>query len=360
MSNTEKIHLYIPGPVDVAADTMEAFASPMIGHRSKEFQALFAEVQPLLQDAFRTTQPCYVSTSSAWGMMEGALRNLVAKKVLNCCCGAFSDKWFDVAKKNGKEADAYQVEWGQPILPDELRRRLATGAYDAVTLVHNETSTGVMNPLEDLAAVLRDFPDVIFIVDTVSSFTVKEIPFDELGIDLMLAGTQKALALPAGACVFTASEKAYAKAETLTDRGYYFDLLEFRKNAEKSMTPTTPSISHFYALRQKLRAMQAEGWEHRYARHRESNQLVRQWARERGLSLFPAPGFESLSLTCVANTQEIDIAAVNARLRERYGCVIDGGYGKIKGTTFRISNMGDESVEAIRTLLHRLDECLEA
>lgn len=350
--------LFIPGPVEVAPETLAAFAQPMVGHRSKDFQALFASVQPKLQAAFHTTQPCYVSTSSAWGMMEGAVRNLVSKKVLNCMSGAFSDKWYDVSKKNGKAAEPYQVEWGQPILPEKIDEFLATGEFDAITLIHNETSTGVMNPLEEIAAVVAKYPDVMLIVDCVSSFTVVPIKPEELGIDLLLAGTQKALALPSGACVFTASDKAFEKAATLNDRGYYFDLLEFRKNGEKNMTPTTPSISHFYALDHKLGEMLEEGLENRYARHRKTNAMVHAWAKERGFELFPEAGYESVSLTCLSNNLEVDVAALQKHMRAEHNLVLDGGYGKLKGKTFRLSNMGDETEESIAHLLNCLDHGL--
>jgi aspartate aminotransferase-like enzyme len=352
------IKLFSPGPVEVSEKTMRAFSKPMIGHRSKDFQTLNAAIQPGLQQLFYTKQPVFVSTSSAWGVMEGALRNLVSKKVLNCMSGAFSDKWFDVAKKCGKQADALQVEWGQPILAADIDAKLATGEFDAVTLIHNETSTGTMNPLWEIAAVLKKYPDVQFIVDCVSSFTAMKIPFDELGIDLMLAGTQKALALPAGAAVFAASEKAFAKAATIKDRGYYFDILEFKKNQENSMTPTTPSISHFYALQSKIEDIQAEGQDARYARHLENATITRAWAKNHGFNLFPKEGYESISLTCVANNKNIDVSKLISTLKTKHSCTIDGGYGKIKGTSFRISTMGDESTENIRELLGWLDGCL--
>jgi aspartate aminotransferase-like enzyme len=352
------IKLFIPGPVEVSDKTMRAFSRPMIGHRSKDFQALYADIHPKLQALFYTKQPVFVSTSSAWGVMEGAIRNLVSKKVLNCMSGAFSDKWFDVAKKCGKAAEAYQVEWGQPILPGVIEEKLATGEFDAITLIHNETSTGTMNPLPEIAAVMKKFPDVQFIVDCVSSFSAMKIPFDELGIDLMLAGTQKALAMPAGAAVFAVSEKAYAKAATIKDRGYYFDFLEFKKNQETSMTPTTPSISHFYALQSRLEDFFAEGLEARYARHLENVKIVRAWVKERGFNFFPKEGYESVTLTCVSNNRNIDIAKLNGLLKTKHSCVIDGGYGKIKGTSFRISSMGDETPETMRQLLGWIDGCM--
>ncbi|SDU10559.1 aspartate aminotransferase [Verrucomicrobium sp. GAS474] len=357
MSHTK---LFIPGPVEVSAKTMAAFSKPMIGHRSKDFQNLYASIQPGLQKLFMTRQPVFVSTSSAWGVMEGAIRNLVAKKVLTCMNGAFSDKWYDVALKAGKQAEKLQVEWGQPIRGAAIEEKLKTGEFDAVTLIHNETSTGTMSPIEEIAEVARRYPDVSFIVDVVSSLSVLPIDFDALGFDVLLAGTQKALALPSGASVFSVSERAFAKAEKQKDRGYYIDFLEFRKNHESSMTPTTPSIAHFYALQSKLEDMEAEGVEARHARHLKNATITRAWAKNHGFELFPDAGYESIGLTCVRNVRNVDIAKVISHLKANHHAVIDGGYGKIKGTTFRISHMGDESTANIEQLLGWLDEGLKS
>lgn len=350
--------LFIPGPIEVSEKTFAAFCKPMVGHRSKAFQELYARVQPGLQQLFYTRQPCFVNTGSAWSVMEASLRNLVSKKVLTCMNGAFSDKWHDVAVKCGKAAEKLQVEWGQPITPEAVEAKLATGEFDAVTLIHNETSTGTMSPLADIAKVVQKFPDVLLIVDVVSSMTVLKIPFDELKVDVMLAGLQKAFALPPGAAVFAVSEKAFAKAATIKDRGYYLDFLEFKKNHESNMTPTTPSISHFYALESKIEDMLTEGLENRYARHKNNVEKVRSWALAKGFELFPKSGYESLSLTCVSNNLGVDIEGLNKWLKQNHNAIIDGGYGKIKGKTFRISSMGDEKAEEIDELLGWLDEGL--
>src|SRR5436309_5721089 len=224
----------------------------MIGHRGHGFKDLYGKIQPQLQRLFYTQQLVFLSTSSAWGVMEGALRNLVARKVLNCMCGAFSDKWFDVAKRCGKEAEALQVAWGSPIRGADVDRKLASGQFDALTVIHNETSTGVMSPLAEIAALKKKYPDVMFIADAVSSMSAVPLKFDELGLDVLLAGTQKAFALPPGLAVFVCSPAALAKAATMKDRGYYFDFVEFQKNAEQNMTPSTPCIPHVYALASKL------------------------------------------------------------------------------------------------------------
>jgi len=334
----------------------------MIGHRGQGFKDLYAKIQPQLQALLYTNRLVYLSTSSAWGVMEGAIRNLVSKRVLCCMCGAFSDKWLDVAQRCGKQAEALQVDWGSPIRAELIDAKLASGQFDALTLIHNETSTGVMSPLTQIAELKKKYPDVMFIVDAVSSLTATKIEFDALGIDVLLAGTQKAFALPPGLTVFTCSAMALQKAGGAQDRGYYFDMVEFQRNAEANMTPSTPSIGHIYALASKLDDIFAEGLEARCLRHATLAQLTRQWAQRHGFTLFPEKGFESVTLTCVNNGAEpggrvVDVAKLQKLVKDQ-GFLIDGGYGKIKGTTFRISNMGDETEATMRALYSALDEAI--
>jgi aspartate aminotransferase-like enzyme len=356
------VKLHIPGPVEVSPKTFEALCRPMIGHRGQGFKDLYAKIQPQLQTLLSTRQLVYLSTSSAWGVMEGAIRNLVSKKVLNCMCGAFSDKWFDVSKKCGKEAEALQVPWGSPIRAEQVDAKLATGQFDALTLIHNETSCGVMSPLAEIAALKKKYPDVQFIVDAVSSMTAVPLDFEGLGIDVLLAGTQKAFAMPPGLTVFTCSPTALAKAAGAKDRGYYFDFLEFEKNAKESMTPSTPSIPHIDALSSKLDEFFAEGLPARYARHTQTNRQLRDWGSLHGFTLFPEAGFESITLCCFNNGAKpggrvVDVPKLQKMVKDQ-GFLIDGGYGKIKGTTFRISNMGDETPATISTLIGALDQAM--
>jgi aspartate aminotransferase-like enzyme len=355
---TKTVKLFIPGPVEVSPKTFAAMTTPMIGHRSGDFKNLYREIHPRLQTLFQTSKQVYLSTSSAWGIMEGAVRNLVDKGVLNCMCGAFSDKWYDVSRRCGKEATPLQVEWGQPIDPAVVDQALATGKFDALTLIHNETSTGLMNPLAEISEVVKKYPDVIFILDTVSSFSALPISMDELGIDMMVTGSQKALALPPGFSLFACSDKAMQRAAQVSGRGYYFDLLEFKKNGEEFMTPSTPSIAHVFGLRSKLEDIFDEGLENRFRRHRETNAIVRDWVKENGFEFFAKDGFRSVTLTCVRNNRELDVPQFTKKLRDEFGFQIDGGYGKIKGKSFRVSNMGDETVDTVKPLLAAMSRCL--
>jgi aspartate aminotransferase-like enzyme len=350
--------LFIPGPIAVSEKTLRAMGQPMMGHRSTDFVVLYNSIQPDLQSLMYTKDPVYLSTSSAWGVMEGAIRNVVQKKVLNCMNGAFSDKWNDVALRDAKAATALKFEWGQPVDPEAVRRELATGAYDAITLIHNETSCGCMSDLAAIMKVVREFPEVISIVDTVSSFSAMPIKKDELGIDVFVTGSQKALAMPPGLALLSVSKRALDRAAKTEGRGYYFDFVEFHKNHEAGMTPSTPSISHIYALKSKLEDIKGEGIENRYARHARLNKTVRDHVLAKGFKMFPKDGYGSVTLNCFANTLNYDLGVLNKTLKSKHQLVIDGGYGKLKGKTFRISNMGDETDATIASMLNSFDAAL--
>ena len=350
--------LYIPGPINVSPETFAAMSRPMIGHRGSEFEVLYASVQPTLKELAGTTRPAYLSTSSAWGVMEASLRNLCAKKVLNLCCGAFSDKWYDVARSSGQAAEKIQVEWGEAICPETVRAKLEEGGFDLVTLIHNETSTGVMNDLAGIAKVVKSFPGVLLVVDSVSSFSAVPVNMDELGIDVLLAGVQKALALPPGMTVFFCSEAALERAKAQPNRGYYFDFIEFAKNAEKNNTPSTPAISLIFGLQHIMENVTAEGVAARYARHKANNAMIHAWGDRHGFPNFAPAGNESVSLTCFKKPDDFDQSAFIKELKARHGYIINGGYGKIKGLTFRISNMGNENAATLQALIDAMDDVL--
>jgi len=353
-----KPKLFIPGPINISQRTYEAMNQTMIGHRGKDFEELYASVQPGLREIVKTTRPVYLSTSSAWGVMEACLRNLVQKKVLNLCCGAFSDKWYSVAKSCGKEAEKIQVEWGEAIDPEAVRAKLSEGGFDLVTVVHNETSTGVMNPIEEIVKVVKEFPGVLIAVDTVSSVSAVPIETEKLGIDVLLAGVQKAFALPPGISIFTLSDAAIERAETTEGRGYYFDFLEFVKNGAKDNTPSTPAISLIWGLKDKVDEILEEGLETRYARHEKLNQMVKDWGAKHGFENLAPEGYQSKTLVTFKNNLDIDVSGFIKEVRNKHNFLINGGYGKIKGQTFRISNMGDETEETMQELFAALDDVI--
>ncbi len=336
----------------------------MIGHRGEDFRNLYRDIHPKLQTLFGTKQPVFLSTSSAWGVMEASIRNLGGDNrqsgsgLLCCMCGAFSDKWLDVARRCGKNAEPLQVDWGKHIDQKDVDRALASGKFDTVTLIHNETSTGVMNPLPEICCTLAKYPDVVLIVDAVSSFSAMQIDMEALGIDVMLTGAQKGLALPPGFSLFSVSEKAFARAEKQKGRGYYFDFLEFKKQQAEWMTPSTPSIGHIFAVQSKLDEIFEEGLTNRYERHARANTLVHNWVKKTGFEFFAEEGFRSKTLTCVKNNRGIDVLSFAKKLREKHHLIIDPGYGKLRGKTFRLSNMGDETEETVSQLLACLDDVI--
>ncbi len=350
--------LFNPGPVDVSNETFAAMSQTMIGHRGKDFEDLYASTQPGLQEIFGTTRPVFISTSSAWGVMEGALRNLARQKVLCLCCGAFSDKWIDVAKKCGFEAEAIQVEWGDAIDPEVVRAKLAGGGFDTVTFIHSETSTGVLNDLVGICQVVKSFPDTMLIVDTVSSLSTVPVNMDANHIDVMLAGVQKALALPPGMALFAVSEAGMERAKTIKNRGYYFDFIEFAKNAAVNNTPCTPPISIIFGLQHILREIAKEGFVARQARHAKTNAMIAAWGAKHGFELFAPEGRRSFALTCFKTREGFDLSGFIKNLKSKHNFLINGGYGKIKGTTFRISNMGNETEATMQELIDAMDDVL--
>ena len=352
-----KKKLYIPGPVEVGTDVLNAMAAPMIGHRTKDYAALHKKVVTGLKTLLNTEDPVFLSTSSAFGVMEGAVRNLVQKRCASFGNGAFSEKWHDVAVRCGLEADLFKADWGKPITASMVDDALSTGKYDAMTVVHNETSTGVMSPLYEIAEVMRKYPDVTFIVDAVSSMSAVKLDVSELKTDVLLAGVQKAFGLPPGLAVFTVSPKALEKAKGTKNRGYYFDFVEFQTNDLKDNTPSTPALSIIYGLEHQLDKMMKEGLENRYERHRKMAERTREWILSQGFGLFAAEGARSNTLTSGANDDKTDLEKLKKLAGER-GYAIDNGYGKIKNKTFRIAHMADFTQADLDEIYGVLEELL--
>jgi aspartate aminotransferase-like enzyme len=330
----------------------------MIGHRSKAYADLQGEVRPKLQKLLYTKQPVFIYASSGTGVMEGALRQAVRSRALITVCGAFSDRWHKIAVANGVQADRLDVEWGQAITPDLVERALSEGEYDTLTVTFNETSTGVMNPLEAIAAMVRQkYPDTLILVDAVSAMGGAKIEFDAWDLDVVIASSQKCFALPPGLTITPVSERALARAEQIPDRGYYFDFVNMLKYYKRDQTPATPAVSLIQALNAQLDAILAEGLEARWARHVAMAEIVREWAGQYW-ALFPDEDYLSNTVTTIENTRGISVADLNAALAER-GAMISNGYGaKLREKTFRIAHMGDLTPDDIHWLLDQINDIL--
>jgi aspartate aminotransferase-like enzyme len=348
--------LFIPGPVHVTDDILQAMASYPLGHRTPEFNQLYAGLQPKLKQILHTEQNVFIFTNSATAVMEACIRNLVKGRALNMVCGAFSDRWHSITKDCAKPCDAVSVEWGQPTTPEAVDAALSAGDYDTITIVHNESSTGLMNPVAAIATMIREkHPDVMICIDAVSSMAGAPIKFDEWGADVVLASVQKAWGIPAGIAIAAVSDRALERAKTVEGRGQYLDFLAFAKNDAKNFTPNTPSTSHFVALDVQCDKILAEGIENRWARHERMATKVRDWAKQRW-TLFPAEGYESLTLTCIDNRDEsVDVPGLIKAIYEKHNARIANGYGGMKNKTWRISHMADLPEADLDTLLGWLD-----
>ena len=349
--------LFIPGPIDVSPDVLAKMSEPMIGHRGKDFSRLMMSATGKLKKLMFTENTVFLSTSSSTGLMEAAVRNCVGKKCLNIGNGAFSDRWHEITTSNAREADFLSLDWGKAVTAEIVDEKLSTGEYDALTMVHNETSTGVTSPLYEIAKVVKNH-DVSFLVDTVSSMAGIKVEVDKLGIDVCLFGVQKAVALPPGLAVCSVSDRAMEKAKTVENRGYYFDFITFQKYLGKEQTPATPAISQLNALDYQLdKILDQEGLENRYKRHEEMGNLTRRWAKK-NFALFPEEErYSSNTVTCVKNTREVDCSDLKQKLADK-GYVFANGYGKIANKTFRIAHMGDRTVDELKEYLSDIDEIL--
>jgi predicted phosphoserine aminotransferase len=350
--------LFTPGPTEVMPEILAHMSRPVIGHRGEEMQAILGEVIERGRRLFgAAAHEIFVTGSSATGLWEAAIRNTVERRVLVPVCGAFSERFYDVAVGCGAEAERIDVAWGRPVDPGQVAERLAGGRFDAVALVHNETSTGVVNPLPAIAEAVRRTPDVALLVDCVSSLAGMPVDVDRHGIDVALASVQKCLALPPGLAVCAVSARALERSKRRTGKGYYFDFVRLKSAFDKRQPMATPSVSHIFALQAQLRRIEAETFEGRYARHRAMADETRAWAAARRFELFAAASARSETVTCVANNRGIEVGAFVKRAAER-GFSISNGYGRLKEKTFRIGHMGDHTLEGVRRLLQVLDASL--
>ncbi|MGL5244103.1 MAG: pyridoxal-phosphate-dependent aminotransferase family protein, partial [Sarcina sp.] len=295
--------LFIPGPVEVREDVLKQMSKPMIGHRGQEASNLQHRISDNLRKLFYTNNEILLSTTSGSGLMEGAIRSCTLKKAAVFSIGAFGDRWYDMAIQNNVPVDKFSVEWGEVITSKMVKEVLQTGNYDLIAITHNETSTGVMNPIEDIAKVVKAYPDVIFCVDMVSSASGSKVEVDKLGIYICITSSQKAIGLPPGIAMCTFSNKAKERAEKVKFRGTYLDLLSLYKYIKKKdyQYPSTPSISHMYALDYQLEyIINEEGLENRFNRHKEMAQVVRIWAKKH-FEIFPDEKYCSDTVTTIKN-----------------------------------------------------------
>ena len=359
------IKLFIPGPTVVSEDILQEMSGSMIAHRSKKASEIQKRISENMQKVLFTENRILLSTSSGSGLMEGALRSCTAKRAAVFSVGAFGKKWYQMATANGIPADKFDSVAGQPTTPEMVEAALSTGKYDVLTITHNETSSGVQNPVEEIAEVMKKYPDVVWCVDAVSSVAGSKIEVDKLGIDLLITSTQKALALPPGLAICSMSQKAYERTAQVPNRGLYFDLRTIWDFIDKKnyQYTSTPNLSLMYALDAQLeKIVKVEGIENRFARHEEMAAYVRSWADEY-FAVYPNRAYLSKTLTVIdsrpkGSDEMISVPALNALLAER-NMQLGNGYGDLKDKTFRIAHMGDLQMADMKEITDSVAEVLK-
>jgi aspartate aminotransferase-like enzyme len=346
---------FFPGPTEVRAEVLAAMTTPMIPHRGAEFEALFARLQDSLGTIFGTTRPVYISSSSATGLMEAAVRCAPPGPVLSVVNGAFSVRFANIARACGRETDVMEVPWGDTVEMTQLEDRLRMRRYAAVTVVHSETSTGALTDVRSATRLARE-NGAMCLVDSVTGVGGAELRFDAWELDFALTGSQKALALPPGLAFAAASTEFIRRAAEAESRGLYFDLVEFEAYAAKRQTPNTPAIPLFYAADVQLAAIVAEGMEARWKRHAEMARRTYAWVESiagqlgESFRVTAREGHRSPTVTSVMLPSSLPSATVGRAVRER-GYTIGAGYGKNRDTTIRIGHMGDHTVEGLERCL---------
>jgi len=354
-----KLKLFTPGPVHVPERILKELAKPNDTHRSKPYEEMHQLAIEGLQKLLFTKNTCLISTSSATGLMEACVRNLISddEKGLFLTVGAFGDRWHEIAVANGKNVIKQSVEWGKPITPELTQEVLSENKYSVVCLQSNETSTGVYNPVYDIVPIIKDYGALVCI-DATSSMAGVKLEVDKLGIDVCLASVQKCFALPPGLAVCSISDEAIKKTELVKNRGYYFDFLTLIKKNKVNQTPTTPPIPQIRCLVAQLDyILNQEGIEARFQRHTQLGKRTRIWARDMNIEMFSEKGYESNTVSTMKNSLAIDYAEMVSRLLMR-GYKIVNGYGSLKNKTFRIGHMGELQLKDLEEMLKVLTDII--
>jgi aspartate aminotransferase-like enzyme len=339
-----KEFLLIPGPTPIPPEVAQAMAAEMFNHRGPRFKTLQDELIGSLKKIFQTDGRIFILTTSGTGAMEAALVNFLSpgQRILSLTNGAFGDRMAAIAEAYGIKTERLESEWGRPLdfqALDERLRADCSGEIRAITVVHNESSTGMMNDLAKVSKIRGDHP-ALLIADTVSSMGAVDIPVDRWQVDVCFTGSQKALMLPPGLAIISVSERAWSAAANASNSKYYFSLEKAQEFQEKGQTPFTPAISQMVAMQKALELYMVEGREGAYARHRRMAVATRAAARALGLGLLVEDRDASMTVTAMIKPAQIDVTELCTVLRQHFGVEIAGGQGKLSGDTFRFGHLG--------------------
>ena len=354
-NTTETALIMLPGPVPVAPQVLRAMSKPMINHRGPEFRRLLDESREKLRSVFNTENEILILNGSGTCAMEAAVGNLgTDKKYIAIENGKFGERLKLLTALYGSST-AVIADWGTSIEVEQVKQALETGA-DVVTLVHNETSTGMTNDVQQIGALCRK-QDALLIMDGVSSIGGIQAPIDRWGVDIAFTGSQKCLGLPPGLSMVSVSDRAWDVIKTAERRPYYADLLAHRKSAEKGQTPYTPAMPLFFALEEALKLLEVEGLEARIDRYSVYATSIRAAVQAMGLELFPKLSPSSAysnTVTAINVPLKMEFVALKEAMNRR-GIVIAGGQERLKGRIFRIGNMGNLSKGDILQVIEKLE-----
>jgi aspartate aminotransferase-like enzyme len=336
-----KQHLFIPGPTPVPPDVAAAMTRPVIGHRSSEYASLQRSLTEKVKQVFQTKNHLFILTSSGTGAMEAAVTSSLSPgdKVLALITGQFGQRFAAIAEQCGAQVEPMEFPWGEAVEIEKVQARLERGPLpQAVLVTHNETSTGVVNDVAAIGALLKNTPTLL-LVDAVSSMGAMDIRTDEWGVDFMATSSQKAFMLPPGLAFLSVSAKGWQKVEKVSPRSFYFNLAAWRENGAKGFSPWTPNVSLLFALEKALDLMLTEGLEQVWARHRRWARAVRAGVQAVGLKLVAADEWASPTVTAayVPNGQADPLRAA---VKRQFGFCLAGGKGKLSGQIIRMSHMG--------------------
>jgi aspartate aminotransferase-like enzyme len=352
------VKLFTVGPVACYPQVLEAMGQQMVSHRSDEYKKLHVETVEMLQRFLETKSEVFLFSSTGSGFMEASVRNCVREKMLCCVCGSFGKRYAEVAAANGKQVEILEVPLGQPIMPDLLDQKLSeTPDVEAVSITHNETSMGLINPLEQLAKVAKKHGKLVF-VDAVSSMGGTEIKVDECDLDVCFSSSQKCFGVPPGLGIGSVSAAALKKAETAENKGWYFDFNVWMKHQQKKGTPMTSTIPQIAGLNTILKIIESKGGKKWFFDlYAERNRRIREGVKKLGLTMFPKSGYESPTVNCVNAPEGIDGLDVYEGMRGE-GFELAKGYGTVQNLTFRIGNMGYIESADIDLMLEALTKVL--
>ncbi len=347
--------LLIPGPTEVSKEILSEQSQYLIGHREKAFSELYGGITDKIAKFFQLTadyKPT-VTTGSGTLWFDIIGRSIVKQKALACVNGAFSKRCAQTLTSCGKETDIVEVEMGKAIKPEMVAEKLASGKYDTLTVCHNETSTGVRSPVAEIGKMVKkEYPDIIFAVDAVSSMAGDKTIPSEMNCDIVFGSSQKCFALPPGLAVALVNDRAIERATQVPNRGAYTDLVDIFEFEKKHQTPFTPNVSLLYALNKRMNLLLAETYDKVYQRHLDMANYTQNWAKKH-FSMFPEAGYESVTVSCI-NSNGKDVKDLNQKLGER-GYLISAGYGQLKDKTFRIGHMGEWNLEGIKDVIAQID-----